>query len=308
MSRNMISRRVTMRRGSAAYVKANKKYKDSMFRMLFREKEDLLSLYNAINETTYTDARALKVVTLENAVYMSMKNDQAFLMDCELNLYEHQSTLNPNMPLRDLYYVSMEYQKLVSQRSLYSGRLIKIPTPNFIVFYNGVEDVPERVELRLSDAFEKTMERPNLELIVVQLNINVGCNEKIMDACRTLREYTMYVDKVRRYTKEMRLEEAVEKAVNECIEENILREFLVRNRAEAIMISILEYDEEKEKRLLRKEEQEVGMDKVLRLIAAMEADGRGSEVFRLSKDSRFLHEMLEYYQVADQNCVLGFDK
>ncbi len=238
---------------------ANRKYKDSMFRMLFREKENLLSLYNAVNGTMYTNADELIVVTLENAVYMSMKNDEAFLLDCELNLYEHQSTLNPNIPLRDLYYVAMEYQKLVGKRTLYSGRRVKIPNPNFIVFYNGTAPVEEVKQWKLSDLFEKETECPNLEVIVTQLNINSGYNEKVKEACQILREYMQYVTRVRSYLKEMELEGAVERAVEECIREGILADFLTRNRAEAIMISILEYDEEEAKRVLRQEEYEAGM-------------------------------------------------
>ena len=120
-------------------VKVRRDHKDTLFRMIFSTRENLLSLYNAVNHSHYTDAKELEIVTLENAVYMNMKNDQAFLLDMQLNLYEHQSTYNPNMPLRDLFYISSEYQKLVDKKSLYSSVLQKIPAPQFIVFYNGTE-------------------------------------------------------------------------------------------------------------------------------------------------------------------------
>ena len=116
---------------------ANRKFKDTIFRMLFSEKEALLSLYNAVNGSNYTDADALEIVTLENAIYMGMKNDLAFILDMNLYLYEHQSTINPNIPLRDLFYIAAEYQRLVDKKSLYSSALQKIPNPHFIVFYNG---------------------------------------------------------------------------------------------------------------------------------------------------------------------------
>ena len=103
-----------------------------------------MSLYNAMNHKNYTDADALQVVTLENSIYMGMKNDLAFILDMNLYLYEHQSTYNPNMPLRDLFYISNEYQKLVVQKSLYSSVLQKIPAPKFVVFYN------ERKRLKMS--------------------------------------------------------------------------------------------------------------------------------------------------------------
>ncbi len=299
-----------------AGVAVNKRYKDSLFRMLFRERENLLSLYNAVNGTAYSDVNDLAVVTLENAVYMSMKNDQAFLLDCGLNLYEHQSSLNPNMPLRNLFYVSIEYQKLIEKRSLYSGRLIKIPNPNFVVFYNGTEKAEELVKLRLSDAYEKRSEDPNLELIVTQLNINPGYNEQIKNTCQTLREYMQYVERVRLYAADLPLEEAVNRAVAECIREGILAEFLSRNRAEAVMISILEYDEERERKLLqeeerlyreelRQEERRAGRAEgrsearagYRGLLKCMREDGRSNEIQRLETDVEFEKEMMEYYHL-----------
>lgn len=145
--------------------------------------ENLLSLYNAVNRTSYTDADALTVVTLENAIYMNMKNDTAFILDDRLSLYEHQSTWNPNMPLRNLFYVSRTYQGFMKDESVYSDRKIQIPTPHFIVFYNGMERIPERVVLKLSDSFEKNDGKPELELVVTVLNINQGNNKEIMELC-----------------------------------------------------------------------------------------------------------------------------
>ena len=115
--------------------KANRNYKDTVFRMLFSDRKNLLSLYNAVNQTDYKNPEELEIVTLENAIYMGMKNDLAFIMDTNLYLYEHQSTYNPNMPLRDLFYICSEYQKLVDKKSLFSSTLQKIPAPNFIEFY-----------------------------------------------------------------------------------------------------------------------------------------------------------------------------
>ena len=238
---------------------ANKKYKDTVFRMLFSDRKNLLSLYNAINGTGYEDPEELEIVTLENAIYMGMKNDLAFIIDTNLFLYEHQSTYNANMPLRDLFYIAGEYQKLVDHKSLYSSALQKIPAPNFIVFYNGTEKKKERWENLLSEAYENQTGEPNLELKVVTLNINEGHNRELMEQCQILREYAHYVAKVRNYTKEMELDAAVERAVNECIHEGILVEFLRMNRAEVIAMSIFEYDKEKEEKKLRKAEFEAGV-------------------------------------------------
>ena len=239
---------------------ANTKYKDTIFRMLFSDRENLLSLYNAINGTTYEDPSALEIVTLENAIYMGMKNDLAFIIDTNLFLYEHQSTYNPNMPLRDLFYISSEYQKLVNHKSLYSSTLQRIPAPYFIVFYNGSQKAEDRWENSLSEAYENLTAEPRLELKVVTLNINEGHNKELMEQCQTLREYAMYVAKVRKYAKELELDEAVKYAVDECIHENILKDFLQKNRAEVIAMSIFEYDKEEEEKKLRKAEYDGGFE------------------------------------------------
>lgn len=237
---------------------ANRNYKDTIFRKLFSDRENLLSLYNAINGTAYENPEALEIVTLENAIYMGMKNDLAFIIDTGLVLYEHQSTYNGNMPLRDLFYISSEYQKLVDYKSLYSSHVQKIPAPSFLVFYNGTEKDDDRWENYLSEAYENSTGEPNLELKVITLNINEGHNGVLMEQCQILKEYAQYVTKVRQYAKEMKLDVAVECAVKECIQEGILTDFLRKNKAEVVAMSIFEYDKEKEEKMLRKAEYEAG--------------------------------------------------
>lgn len=160
---NMAKRKNQKRRSKKYQVnnrqlKAKRMYKDTIFRMLYHDKENLLSLYNAVNGREYTDPEKLQVVTLENAIYMGMKNDLAFIMDMNLYLYEHQSTYNPNIPLRNLFYIADEYQRLVVRKSLYSTVIQKIPTPRFLVFYNGTKEVEDRSEFRLSSAYENPTE------------------------------------------------------------------------------------------------------------------------------------------------------
>ena len=238
--------------------KAKREYKDTVFRMLFSDKKNLLSLYNAVTGRAYENAEDLEIVTLDNAVYMGMKNDLSFLLDTRIYLYAHQSTKNPNMPLRDLFYISLEYQKYVSDKSLYSSTLQKLPAPVFMVFYNGTEEMEERTELRLSQAYEHFEGEPNLELKVMVLNINAGHNEELMEQCRILKEYAQYVARVRRYAGSMKLEEAVRRAIRECITEGILTDFLRKNRAEVEMVSILEYGQEYEEKKLRQAEYKAG--------------------------------------------------
>lgn len=180
--------------------------------------------------------------------------------DTGLFLYEHQSTYNPNMPLRDLFYISGEYQKLVDNRSLYSSSLQKIPAPNFIVFYNGTEKKKDSWVNYLSEAYENLTGEPNLELKVITLNINEGYNSKLMEQCQILKEYAQYVAKVREYAGNTDLDTAVEQAVNDCIQKGILAEFLRKNKSEVIAMSIFEYDKEEEERKLRKAEYEAGRE------------------------------------------------
>lgn len=220
-------------------------YKDTMFRMLFKEKENALDLYNALNKTAYTDADKLEITTLENAIYLNYKNDISFVFGYELMLYEHQSTVNRNMPLRDLIYVTEVLQGRIEKADLYDRAIIKLPTPRFVVFYNGIEPQPEEQTLRLSDAFEKKLEEPELELVVKVYNVNLGYNPELMNACSLLKEYAQYVEQVRERTaKDIPFVEAVEQAVDYCIQNRILADFLSKNRAEAIAMCIYEYNEE----------------------------------------------------------------
>ncbi len=261
MAKNKRNRKVTQKKNRMDRIPtANRKYKDTVFRMLFSDRANLLSLYNAINKTAYEDSEELEIVTLKNAIYMGMKNDLAFIIDMNLFLYEHQSTYNPNIPLRDLFYISAEYQKLVDRKSLYSSSLQKIPAPFFIVFYNGTEKQEEYWESSLSESYENLTGEPRLELKVIILNINEGHNKELMEQCQTLREYAQYVAKVRKYIREMSLDAAVERAVNECIQEGILEDFLRANRNEVIAMSIFEYNKDEEEKKLRKAEFEFGRE------------------------------------------------
>ncbi len=237
---------------------AQRNYKDTVFRMLFSDKKELLALYNAVNGTHYTDPEKLQITTLEGAIYMHIKNDLSFILDLRLELYEHQSTVNPNLPLRYLLYVAKVFEELVIGKDLYARTLIKLPTPRFITFYNGREEQPERLVRRLSDSYHITEDNPSLELRVIQLNINEGYNEKLKNNCPTLQQYMLYVDRVREYNLLYPLNEAVEKAVDECIQEGILREFLLENKAKVVSMSIFEYDEELHNRTLYNEGLEDG--------------------------------------------------
>ena len=166
---------------------------------------------------------------------------------------QNQSTINKNMQFRFLQYVSAEYEELTVSKNLYQRGLVKIPAQHFLVFYNGTESFGGRAELKLSDAFQIPEEVPELELRVQVLNINEGFNKKLKEACRTLKEYMLYVDKVRNYAKRMLIGEAVDKAVDKCIGQGVLEEFLLKNRAEVKRMSIFEYNEKAVRRGIRDE-------------------------------------------------------
>ena len=237
---------------------ANRMYKSRIFAMLFSDRNELLKLYNAINGTSYDDPDLLQVNTLENAVYMSMQNDVSFIIDMRLNLYEHQSTYSPNLPVRYLLYVADVYSDYTKDMNLYGTKAVKLPTPRFVIFYNGQAEQPDRKELKLSELFSIPDADPSLELKAVMLNINKGHNRKLMETCRTFQDYAEYTFRVREYAAEMPLDLAVEQAITECISEGILADFLRKNRAEAKKVSIYEYDEERHMRQTREEGMEEG--------------------------------------------------
>ena len=270
----------------------NRQYKSSIFTMLFSEKEQLLALYNAVNGTSYEDPGLLEINTLENAIYMAVKNDVSFLIDIRLHLYEHQSSWNPNMPLRDLFYVSDLYSEITRDANLFGSK------PRFLVFYNGTQEHSDRVLLRLSEMYEKPETSPALELEVQVLNINSGHNEQLLDACRPLREYAAYTARVRRYAnmEGLSLKEAVERAVTECIQEGILEEFLRKNRAEAMKVSIYEYDAEKHIRMEREDAFQDGReDMLMSQIEKKLARGESSaQIAReLEQEERVVRELIE---------------
>lgn len=186
----------------------------------------------------------LEINTLENAIYMAMRNDISFLIDARLSLYEHQSTYSPNLPFRFLLYISALYSSMTKDDNLYGTKAIELPPPRFVIFYNGREEQPDRQILKLSDLYT-IKEECSLELEAVMLNVNSGHNKELMKMSHTLWEYAEYTARVREYTEMMELEDAVERAIEECIQEGILKEFLEKNRAEAKSMSIFEYDQER---------------------------------------------------------------
>ena len=255
--------------GKMSKASVRRSYKDSLFRMIFKEKRELLSLYNAINGTSYQDPDELIVTTIEDVLYMGRKNDVSFLIEDVMNLYEHQSSSNPNMPLRGLLYIAMLYQGFIEQNNLdvYSGALLRLPSPKYLVFYNGAKEEPDRRELRLSDSFIKREEQPDLECRAVVLNINYGHNKKLMEACRKLYEYSRFVETIRGYLNTgMKLGAAMDQAIEDCIRFDILKEFLLKHRGEVKQVILTEYNQERHAKTLLEEGRKQGREENARLL------------------------------------------
>ena len=275
--------------------------KDRLFRFLFEnDKEALLQLYNALNGTEYQDASDLEVVTIENAVYVVMKNDLAFMLAGTLNLYEHQSTYNLNLPVRFLIYLAEEYQKLIeqAQTSLYGSTQIPLPTPQCIVFYNGESAVPEEQILRLSDAFTNKKRQADVELQVRMLNINYGHNETLMNQCRTLEEYAQFVEISRQYIADgLALQDALNAAIDYCVEHEILSETLRKHRTEVLGMLLEEFDVDKYERTLKFEGVQQGMrqgvDRANNLTRILLSQDRTEDLRRSLDDAEYQEKLFK---------------
>lgn len=236
----------------------NRKYKDRLFRFIFNDKENLLQLYNAINDSHYSNPDDLVITTIDDVVYMGMKNDLSFMIDDIMNLYEHQSTYSPNLPLRGLFYFSAMYRNYIEpmKQKLYTDSPLRIPFPVYLVFYNGSMEEPERKEILLSDLFIQNGKglQPALECTAPLLNINFGHNQELMEKCRILKEYALFIHTIRsKISIGLPFQEAVETAVEDCISKNILSEILRKNKAEVIDMILTEYDENEFREFLKED-------------------------------------------------------
>ena len=242
---------------------ANRLYKDRVFKFIFgnpENKEWTLSLYNAVNGSNYRNPDDIQFNTIEDAVYMSMKNDVSFIILDEMNLWEHQSSFNPNMPMRFLTYGTQLYEKFTATSGYYkfSRKLQRLPKPHCICFYNGTEEQPEQQILKLSDAFGG---EGDIEVKVKMLNVNYGKNRALMETCQPLREYAWLVDRVREHQRVMQnLEAAVDASIDEMPDSFVIRTLIEAHRAGVKKMFLTEYDEEKMKEQERKEAFADGVD------------------------------------------------
>lgn len=201
----------------------NTKHKDRLFCFLFGREENkrwTLSLYNAVNRSSHTDPDSIQITTMEDILYMGMKNDVSFIITDIMSIYEQQATYNPNMPVRELMYAAKLYDKYIHENKLniYGDTLVALPIPKLIVFYNGQDHYGDRV-LELKDAFRTGKEKPDPKtdaeaeesrVRVRMLNINYGQNKELLDACKPLGEYAWLIQRIREHSKHMDIEEAVD--------------------------------------------------------------------------------------------------
>jgi hypothetical protein len=230
---------------------ANREYKDSVFSWLFSEPNTLRELYCALEGVTISPDVPITINTLEGVLFKARMNDISFaIADRLVVLFEHQSSINGNMPLRLLMYIARIYEKITGGKDIYRERKIPLPVPEFIVLYNGKAPYPEENILKLSDSFndlgEYGIRKPDyvsLELMVKVYNINQGHNASIIRRCKTLEGYSAFIAKVREYDEKLKVRnEAMKMAIKDCIENNILKDFLETHATEVINMLMTEWN------------------------------------------------------------------
>ena len=251
---------------------ANEKYKDRVFSTLFGNPEHkgwTLALYNAVNNSHYQNPNDIQFNTVDNALFLGIHNDVSFIIAFELNLWEHQSTPNPNMPMRFLRHIVQLYDKyiILSKYNAFSSRLQQLPRPRCVCFYNGTVDQPERQVLKLSDAFGISSEESDVEVKVTMLNINYGKNQKLMNACEPLKEYAWLVARIRQHKEDTDdLEKAIDFTIDEMPRDFVIRSFIIGHRAEVKKMFLTEWNEQE---MRQRDRDEVRMDERHRVATDM---------------------------------------
>ena len=215
---------------------AKRNYKDNTFCALFSEKRNLIELYNALSGSSFDMDTPVEIVTLDNTFFGDRENDLSFIIDNRwIVLAEQQSTLSPNIPLRMLVYVARQYENLVFSRDIYSRKLVKIPTPELYVFYNGPQDAPVEQEMKLSDAFMAECDKIALEVAVKFINVNYEKGAEILKRCKAMEGYSLLLHMIREeYEATGELKTAIEKCIRKCVEEGIIADFLKEHGGEVM--------------------------------------------------------------------------
>ena len=278
---------------------ANRKYKDSVFSKYFSEDpKRLVELYNALEGTNYPEDTPVKVNTITDVLYKDRLNDLSFLLDGQLVvLIEHQSTINNNMALRMLIYLGRLYEQILPSDALYRSKLIKIPTPKFIVLYNGLDDCPDHYQQRLSTAFSAADDEPSVELVVDVWNVNFGENERLAKESKSLYDYSYFVHCVRQWkSKGLEVDDAIARAIQECVKANIMKEFLSKHGSEVENMLFTEWNWDTALKVQKEEGEEEGVFKAL---CRAVYDGVMKRPYALSasnsSESEFMQWMHKFY-------------
>ena len=243
----------------------NREFKSDVFSMLLEDRKNALDVYNALNHSNYTDADAVEIVTTDHGISLSIRNDASFLIDRHINYYEHQASFNPNMPLRCLIYYVNDIQNDVkyTKRDLYGHSRIALPTPHFVVFYNGTEDRPEKEVMKLSDSFCHKTDAPNMEVVCTAYNINPGFNSELKESSGVLYGYSFFVDSVSSHLADKALADAIKTAVDECINEDILKDFFITRRDEVEKVTKLDFTFETREKMIRRDAKAEGRNETI---------------------------------------------
>ena len=237
----------------------NREHKSDVFSMLMENPLNALDVYNALNGSSYEDPAMVEILQLDHGISLSMRNDAAFIIDCQLNIYEHQSTYSPNMPLRCLIYFVDQIKDMLKKRDLFSRRRIRIPTPHFVVFYNGIAERPDEEIMRLSDAFSNETDVPELEVVCRVLNVNPSHQDELKKKSPTLYGYVFFVEKMREYqAKGEELDDALTHAMEDCVSEHILEDFFKTRGDEVRKVMHFDMTWERREGLIREEERAEG--------------------------------------------------
>ena len=242
--------------------KIHREYKDRLFTFLFGQNENrswTLSLYNAVNNTDYRNPDEVQINTIKEVLYLGMHNDVSFLILEEMNLFEQQSSFNPNMPLRQMQYASNLFEKYIKEHKYnkYGSSLIRLPVPKLITFYNGTEDKPDEMILELKDSFPQGA-KPDIAVKVRMININYDKNQRLLDACRPLKEYSWLIAEIRSILHDMNIEQAVDEAIKAMPDKFEIKSFLDAHRMEVRAMLLTEYNETETMELFRMEGFEKG--------------------------------------------------
>ena len=299
---------------------ANREYKDRLFKFIFGNPENkkwTLSLYNAVNGSSYTNPEDIKITTLKDVIYMNMRNDVSFLIANTMNFYESQSTYNPNMPMRYLIYAGMVYSAYVNDDehdiNMYSTRQQKFPVPKLACFYNGKKETEDVTIQYLRDAFPDNLPEnmePDIFIRVKMININYGKNRELLNACLPLRDYSLFIHEIREIlakNKDMTMDRAIGLAIDKLPKDSLIKPFLSEHKAEVTRMCITEYDEyktmEKFKREGReegwKEGREEGEARLSSLLKTLMEQGKNEDVQRVLDDKEFRKQMYKKYDLAE---------